>query len=318
MSGAGHRNQANFTQTRAMAITDIYSKRASRAAGEFGDVYSYDDAPRELRNQIIHILDDLLGTRVKYADLTANDLYTHIDRSLSREYGAENLTEFQYGKSSVERFILTTKNVSRLLDVVELSFRICPGLRLRNPAHAAVIGQLLEEFNQRCRESAFGYHIEQGLVIRVDSTYAHSEIVKPTLTLLAQDIFSGPNQEFLNAHEHFRHDRYKECIVDCLKAFESTMKAIATVRGWTIPTKATAKNLIDACFEHELIDPMLRSHFTGLRTTLEAGVPTLRNRVAGHGQGAVPIAVPGYLAQYVLNLTGTNISMLAHAHAQTK
>lgn len=301
-----------------MAITDIYSKRASRAAGAFGDVYSYDDAPRELRNQIIHILDDLLGARVTYVNVTPTDLYIHIDRNLSREYGVQTLTAHDYGKSSVHKFILATKNVDRLLDVVELSFRTSRSLQIRYPEHARVIGQLLEEFNQRCRESAFGYHIEQGLVIRVDSTYTHSEIVKPTLTLLAQDIFSGPNQEFLNAHEHFRHDRYKECIVDCLKAFESTMKAIATIRGWTIPNKATAKDLIDACFEHELIDPMLRSHFTGLRTTLEAGVPTLRNRVAGHGQGAVPVAVPSYLAQYVLNLTGTNISMLAHAHAQTK
>ncbi len=300
-----------------MAITDIYSKRASRAEGLLSDVYSYDNAPSELRHQIVHILTDLVGN-IEYRNVGARVIFEYIDATLSREFGVPSLTQYDTGKSAVTEFVVHTKQVDRLLDVVEFGVRTCRRLADNDPSTESKIDELVDEFNLRCRESSFGYQIEHDAILRIDSTYTHSEIIKPALNLLADAQFLGPNQEFLSAHEHYRHDRFKECIVDCLKAFESTMKTIANIRGWTIPTKATAKDLIDACFENNLIDSMLRSHFTGLRSTLEAGVPTLRNKVAGHGQGAVPIAVPGYLAQYVLNLTGTNISMLAQAHTQTK
>jgi hypothetical protein len=45
--------------------------------------------------------------------------------------------------------------------------------------------------------------------------------------------FDGANEEYLKAHEHYRHRRNKECLTECLteclKAFESTMKIICLV-----------------------------------------------------------------------------------------
>lgn len=46
------------------------------------------------------------------------------------------------------------------------------------------------------------------------------------MVVLSDKRYKGASQEFLAANEHYRHGRYKECLNDCLKAFESTMKII--------------------------------------------------------------------------------------------
>jgi hypothetical protein len=151
-------------------------------------------------------------------------------------------------------------------------------------------------------------------LIRVDSEFLHSEAVKPVLTALRITGFQGANEEFLLAHEHYRHGRHKECLVDCLKAFESTMKSVCKIRGWTTQPNDTAKSLIATCFSNGLIPAYLDSQFASLRSVLESGVPTVRNKNGGHGQGVDPVVVPDYMARYALNLTATSILFLTDAH----
>jgi hypothetical protein len=155
-------------------------------------------------------------------------------------------------------------------------------------------------------------------MVRVDSQIIHTEVVKPALQFLSSKDFKGANQEFLSAHEHYRNRKFKECLNDCLKAFESTMKSICTKRRWTHQPNDTAKPLLDIIFQRALIPAFMQSHFTGLRATLEAGVPTVRNKLAGHGQGTSPVEVPGFVAAYALHLTATNILFLVQAEKELR
>ena len=77
----------------------------------------------------------------------------------------------------------------------------------------------------------------------MDSELIHTEIVKPALELLNQRNYAGAQQEFLKAHEHYRKGNAKEALNECLKAFESVMKAICDKRGWKNYKNATAKDL---------------------------------------------------------------------------
>ena len=70
-----------------------------------------------------------------------------------------------------------------------------------------------------------GYRYESGQIIRVDSEFTHSEVVKPALLMLSDPMYEGANAEFLSAHEHYREGRYKECLNECLNAFESCIKS---------------------------------------------------------------------------------------------
>lgn len=74
--------------------------------------------------------------------------------------------------------------------------------------------------------------------------------------------------------------------------------------------------LIDTVFSNDLISPEMKSHFNGLRSALESGVPTLRNQAGrgAHGQGSTPVEVPDYLAAYCLHMTAVNIVFLVEAH----
>jgi hypothetical protein len=185
-------------------------------------------------------------------------------------------------------------------------------IRQIEPAHAVT------ELNERFKEHGVGYQFESGEIIRVDSRFLHAEAVKPTLALLRDKDFEGANEEFLKAHEHYRHGRYKECLVEALKAFESTMKTICTLRDWPTSPTDTAKNLIATCMSNGLFPAYFDSQFSSIRSLLENGIPTLRNKNGGHGQGTSPFAVPEYLARYTLNLTATTILFLVEAHQATK
>ncbi|WP_372057187.1 hypothetical protein P7L74_15890 [Tistrella mobilis] len=287
-----------------MGITDLFSKRQKRERGEAPDVYVYNSLPEPLRVQILYIIRDAVGVdRCEYS--CAKDLYTDINHILCREFGVLTLTEhamLMSDRDVIFSFLLKEKSVERVIDVVELFFR-------KIEEYIA-----LSELNARFQEHGVGYRFELGRIIRIDSQFMHSEIVKPTLLVLNNKEFEGANEEFLRAHEHYRHGRYKECLVAALNSFESTMKTICSLRGWETQPKNTAKNLISICLDNGLLAPYSETQLSSLRALLESGIPTIRNKNGGHGQGTSPVAVPGYLARYALNLTATTILMMVQAN----
>lgn len=214
-----------------------------------------------------------------------------------------------------------------LLDLIELTFQIVDVVirqKLENPRSSDEVllqrsvslqpDEAIDELNHRFREHEIGYQFKDGQIIRVDSKIIHTEVVVPTLGLLSDPNFADPEEEFHSAHEHYRRQEYKDTIVDALNSFESTIKSICDVRSWKYSKKATAQKLIEVIFIKELIPKYLQNHFSGLRSVLEAGVLTVRNKTSGHGQGATPVDVPEHLAAYVLHLTTSNIVMLVEAH----
>lgn len=299
-----------------MAIVDLFSKRQKRARGEMPDVYAYDDLPQPLRVQIVYIMRDLFPHH-------GYGLYTSVKDMLCREYGLFELVESRYpvgyeesvlsDQESVLNFFLQEKSVERALDVVELCFK-----EFRRYRNARQSDEAVAKLNERFKEHGVGYQFESGEIMRVDSQFLHAEAVKPTLAVLRDENFQGANEEFLRAHEHYQHGRYKECLVEGLKAFESVMKSICSARGWPTQSTDAAKALIKTCMDNGLFPAHFESQFSAIRALLESGVPTLRNKYGGHGQGVVPVIVPEYLARYALNLTATTILFMVEAHQATQ
>ena len=164
--------------------------------------------------------------------------------------------------------------------------------------------------NQRFLESGIGYQYHNGRIIRIDSEYTHSEMVRPALQLLNEPEFKPALDEFLKGHEDYRHGRYEDAINEALKAFESTMKIICENRGWTVAPNATASGLIKTCLDHQLIPAALERHFT----SLGSGLLAVRDAYSAHGDGVRTVEVPDYLAQYALNLAASDIVLLINAY----
>jgi hypothetical protein len=92
------------------------------------------------------------------------------------------------------------------------------------------------------------------------------------------------------------------------------MKVICTKRNWPLTGRETAKDLIKICSDNGLFPLFLDSHFSALRSTLENGVPVIRNKLGGHGQGQQIVEVPEHFASYILNLTASAIRFFIEAH----
>jgi hypothetical protein len=301
-----------------MAIFELYSKRQKRLRGEVPEVFSYDIIPNDLRVKIVHIISDVIGED-GYSRQDATLVYKFVHNTLCREYGLFELTNTynESFKGQVLNFFLQTEETDKAIDVIELTFKYIDRIIREdyqsysfhtksklNPEDA------IKELNERFKEEGIGYAFEGSKIIRIDSTYAHSEITKPTISLLWNKKFLGANDEYLKAHEHYRHGRNKECLTECLKAFESTMKIICKEKGWSFNPNDSSRKLIQVCFQNGLVPTFTQNQFSSLQNLLESGIPTIRNKLGGHGQGQVPQKVDDEMTRYGLNLTGANIIFL--------
>lgn len=295
-----------------VSIYETFSKRLKkRERVEQTDVYQYDNLPEPLRVQITHIWRGMFGYH--------HVLWGVIHDTLAREIGVFHLRKNQHAENDTKciEFLLTASTLEAL-DIIELSFVIISNIS--NFADWSYLRSMeqqpddaIDELNYRFREHGVGYQFENGEILRVDSQYIHAEIVKPAIHLLNAAGFEGALEEFLKAHEHYRKGRIGEAMSEALKSFESTMKAICDNNGWSYKD-GNAKTLIKVVLDNKLIPKYMETHLSGLRSSLEAGLPTLRNKNSGHGQGIFTAKVPSYFAGYALHLAATNILFLVEAH----
>jgi len=312
-------------------ITDVFSKRNRTPSGE---PLVRDVLPQVFRVQVAHIMlralgDNDEGERLGQGGIGTREvpyLWGYIHDRLAEEHGLFRLAERSGGRrADCIRYLCDVKDVDKALDVIELSFRTAQEVVPRVPHYlwfSLEITQKPEDavsdLNARFGEHNLGYRYVDGQIVRLDSEYLHQEVSEPALQLLHAHGFDGPEEEFRSAHEHFRHGRLKEAVVDALKAFESVMKAICDAQKWVYSAKATASELITVVLKEGLIPEYLQTEIAGLRNLLEASVPVVRNKGAGHGQGATSKPMPAHLAAYALHSAASNIVLLIQAHQALK
>lgn len=299
-----------------MGIFDLFSKRQKKLRGEIPDVYQYEDINDNFRVQVVHIINDAFG-KDKYGHDYVESTYKEIHRILCKEYGVFELKKNErYISNEVLNFFLSTNDYEKALDVIELSFKLI-NIYIRDSDYEYNTkerrlkpDEAIDELNLRFKEHGIGYQFESNELIRIDSLIVHSEVVKPVLKILTNPIYAGANEEFLKAHEHYRNNRNQECLNECLKSFESVLKAICEKNCWSYNQNDTSKKLIKICFDNHLIPSYLQTQFSSLQQLFESGIPTIRNKNSGHGQGVHQIQVTNEITSYMLHLTATNILFL--------
>ncbi|PJZ59681.1 STM4504/CBY_0614 family protein [Leptospira adleri] len=295
---------------------NIFSKRQKQMRGEVPDIYRYDVLPETLRVQFIHIINDVLksigGEEERYQ---VRELLEDVHRILLKEYGVFFLiSSHQSPIDDYLNFILREKNVERVLDGIEL-FGKALSLVKDNLYYPGKItsSEAIKEVNSRFREAGIGFKIEDGIIVKIDSELLHKETVQDTLKLIHGKEYLNINNEYLSAHEHFRHGRYSEAIADSLKAFESSLKLACEKRKISYDKKDTSKRLIDLLFQNTFFPSYMQTYIGSLRAILESGIPTIRNRTSGHGKGVGtdPEALATEsLSNFILNITGSVIKFI--------
>ena len=290
--------------------------------------YRY-DLPGEVRSRILHALQQLrddFGSPFDFAQMLRQ-----VGEKLLVKYGALCGPGFEAARVNdhpvIQHFF--SCDHEKALDFIEFCFQVRGNCGKQKGVDAingvlqdAAIGYELTSFrtiDTGRPGKLFGLtcgtvvEYQYPRIIRRDSQYMHSEAVQPALNVLTDERYRGASEEFLNAHEHFRHTRYQECLNECLKAFESTMKIICHEKGWPYNQNDTAKVLIQKCLDNGLVRTFSQQQLTSLRTLLESGIPTIRNKLGGHGQGVQQHDVPAHLARYALHLTAATILLLVES-----
>ncbi|RFM34943.1 STM4504/CBY_0614 family protein [Chitinophaga silvisoli] len=173
-------------------IFDLFSKRQKRLRGEVPEIFTYDHIPDNLRVQIVHIIDDVIGAERFASNLDPDDIYSTIHGILCREYGVFRLWgKYEKEKEQLFNYILKAKLVEEVLDAVDLTFKYF--LSVLKPSYLNykhnTTSKLdpdaaIQELNVRFKENGIGYSFEGGEILRIDSTFMHKEVTQPTLSLL--------------------------------------------------------------------------------------------------------------------------------------
>ena len=306
-------------------IYETFSKRQKKLSGSRHDFFTYDSLPHPFRVQVCHIWEECIGKPL-LPSRQVNPAYKFLQITIAKEFGLFHLRPSLSDGDAIRSYFCDEASVEEALDMIDIVFGVVSVQQkdwtwfqlfdITLPASAAI-----NDLNKRFLEHGLGFAFLRGDspgLIRKDNEHLHQEIVKPALRLLQERVFEGANAEYRSAHEHYRHARHKECLNDCLKAFESTMKAICTNQKWAFDPTATAKTLIGVCFTNGLLPKSLENHFANIRSALESSIPTVRNKLAAHGQGVTPVEVPGFYAEYLLHETAVSIVFLVDAWKELK
>src|ERR1043165_3293648 len=117
-----------------MTIADLFSKRQKKTRLEAADFREHAQISGPLRIQIAHILRDLFGHEVTYDLNGCIEAFGEIEQSLCREYGLcilpTKAADFATTPDvRVIDFLLHEEDQEKVLDVVEISFRMATRLR---------------------------------------------------------------------------------------------------------------------------------------------------------------------------------------------
>ena len=299
---------------------ELYSEQVKRSKQE-ADPYQYDNIPEGLRNQIFHILGDVIGIRKQGEwGWGWTEEWAIFWGECCRRKGMPRYEDNDHRAKNFCQNYLNEKKVLDVLDIIGIAIQFATNrnasIHRSNEVHS-VYAKAIEELNLYFREACVGYKVANNQIIRIDSEHLHSEVVVPALDFLRGDGFKSANKEFLSALEKYRSGDYRHCITDASSAFESVMKVICKRRGRKYGN-GTASKLVEALSNERIIPGYSQKHFQEfeqLLSTLKSGLPVFRdNEGSVHGRGGKPIKAHAYMAGYAIHLAATNILFLVQAY----
>lgn len=323
---------------------NLFSKRTLKKQKPL--VLECDNFSPELKAQIIFILQDVFTLKVErtllsYGQSANDDYWEHIlhkiERKLCEEYGRFSL----FGKPNIDfpyphtynrifAYLDNFATTNEILDFIELLFNFknfteTYTVEQDNKVYYSwaidnlSLDQNIMKLNNRFKEHNIGYRFESNQIIKIDSEYSYSEITVPALHIISDLAYKNANDEFLEAHKHYKKGELEEALVDCRKAIESCLKIICQKRNWAFDkNKSTFKDLIDIVLKNGLIPIIHESGFGGLRAVLESGTILCNDKKAVHGKGTAKITIQDYEIEYVLNMTATTLLLLIKAEQNLK
>jgi hypothetical protein len=293
-------------------MKELFEERVHPPVGEF--VYL---VPRRVRMQVVLLLTrkfDDVG--VEYRNEFFEDVWWHLSERLGTTLPGLDDKNLMMGVFAV---INKHPNPDVVLSAIELICRRTQG-RLDRAPETSESNDVIDEINDYLRRSSVGYVFNPTAseIVRIESQHLNETLVAPTFLLLQQPDLAGADHEYKKAHGHLRAGLTKEATNEALKAVESAMKTICTRRSIDYSSARGTKDLLRLLIDNGVAPASLDSYLTGLRSALESGLPTLRNKRAGHGQGPEIQDMTMNEASLAVNLAGATLLFLVRAEEESR
>ncbi len=230
------------------------------------------------------------------------------EKALLRAYGLDAL-ELVVSPSprqvrrakDLEQFFLETYP-SEVLDTVEAFFPLLDGAAQETFAKAV---------NDIFREEECPWRFSDGTFFKVDSEFM-AALLATTSDQLRAGSFQGAHDELREARQDLQAGDHKDAILKAGKSMESALK---TVLG---RSDGNASDLLAAFQASGYLDD-LPEELRGMMTkAVLMALPTLRNKLGGHGQGAVVVAVSRPYAELAVHLAGAFLRFIVEKHVAAK
>jgi hypothetical protein len=224
-----------------------------------------------------------------------------LEKDLKREYGAESLLCYNDAGERVpcelSGFILRGLPWE-VLDAIEYYLDL-----LGRMADSSTLRQNLQaEINRIFVEEAAPWRVSEGEFFQVDSQFMAVLLETAEEKLRARG-FGGAHAELRDARNDLTAGDHKGAIVNACKAFESAMKTMLGTES------GSASLLVRKLKEEGYLDDLPEPVRGPIGEAVLMALPTLRNKLGGHGQGEDVVVVPRHYAELAVNLAATFLTL---------
>lgn len=156
------------------------------------------------------------------------------------------------------------------------------------------------------------WHIADGEFFKLDADFMGERLSAVAHDALAANRFAGASEEYAKARQELAAGDIKNGIFYATKSFESVMKVL------TGEQHANADQLIKHMLTQDYFDDLPDSIRAGFAEQVMKTLPFLRNKLAGHGQGAGIVTVPLVYGELALQLAAAFHNFLISKHLERK
>lgn len=199
------------------------------------------------------------------------------------------------------REIVETGDGKYVLDIVELACQEMNGDECE---------ALRQKTNQIFDMHECPWRIVNGEFFKLDADFMGARLAGTAHDALAANGFTGAADEYAKARQYLATDAIKEAIINANNSFESVMKVL------TGQSHLNADKLIKALQNQGYLDDLPDSVRSSFGEQVLKALPSLRNRLGGHGQGAEVISVPKIYGELAVQLAAAFHNFLIAKHIE--
>ena len=175
------------------------------------------------------------------------------------------------------------------------------------------LNEIFDDFDQPWR-------IVNGKMYHIDPTQFERDLQLKHLELLNEiacsiPVFQSALNEYLSAIDAYKHDDYKNCVLEAEKSYESALKIACNIES------KTAKDLIGSFANIDSVKNSLPSTMKpeGFRDNVLKTLPYIRNNCnVGHGDGLATVQISKPMAKLSLDLCASLCTYVINIYKKEK